>query len=58
MNEHALNAKTYVASGAKIGHIGNVMQYTDLDDFDNIILNVGLNNINAHPDTKHEDWIK
>lgn len=58
MNEHALNAKTHVASGAKIGHIGNVMQYTDLDDFDNIILNVGLNNINAHPDTKHEDWIK
>ena len=57
-NEHALYAETHVASGAKIGHMGNVMEHTDMDQIENLVLNVGINNINAHPDTVYETWLK
>ena len=33
-NQQALNAQTHVASGAKIGHVANVMDHTDMDKFD------------------------
>ena len=57
-NQQALNAQTHVASGAKIGHVGNVMEHTDMEKYKNIILNVGINNVNGQPDTVYEAWQK
>ena len=57
-NQQALNAQTHVASGAKIGHVGNVIEHTDMENFEIIILNVGINNVNGHPDTVYETWLK
>ena len=56
LNQQALNDQTHVASGAKIGHVGNVMEHTDMEKYKNIILNVGINNVNGQPDTVYEVW--
>ena len=56
VNEMALHAKTHVSSGAKIGHLDNVIKNSDLDSVNHIIVNVGLCNIDSNPSTNFDRW--
>ena len=55
-NQKALFSDTNVASGAKIGHIANVLENTDLLGYKNIIVNAGLNNMMLNCNTNIEKW--
>lgn len=55
-NEKALHANTHVVSGAKIGHVNNVIENSELENVDTIIMNVGLNNIDGDPAVNYEKW--
>ena len=55
-NEQALNSSSYVVSGAKIGHINNVLENYDVENIENVVLNVGLNNIDVNPNTNYDKW--
>lgn len=56
VNEKALFSDTDVSSGAKIGHVVNVLKNTELDEYKNVILNVGINNINSNGQVDFEKW--
>ena len=55
-NQKALFADTNVASGAKIGHVANVLSNTDLETYKNIILSIGLCNIDPNVQTDYGKW--
>ena len=55
-NEKAMHTKTHIASGAKIGHIVNVIENTDLENVENLIVNVGINNIDANETANYDKW--
>ena len=55
-NQKALFSDTNVASGAKIGHIANVLENTDLLGYKNIVVNAGLNNMMLNCNTNIEKW--
>ena len=55
-NEKSLFADTNVASGAKIGHTGNVLLNSDLESYKNILLSIGLNNIDPNVQTDFAKW--
>lgn len=45
VNEKAFYCKTDCASGAKIGHIANSLQHVTTDEYKNVVVLAGLNNI-------------
>ena len=55
-NEKALYADTNVASGAKIGHIANVLNNNDLEGYKSIVISAGLNNLNLNVQTDFDKW--
>lgn len=56
INEKSLYSKTHIASGAKIGHIVNVLDQYETNDVENIIINAGLNNIQGGDDVNYDRW--
>lgn len=58
VNEKAIFAKTNAASGAKIGHISNVLENTDLSSYTNVVINAGQNNVNTDTQVNVDKWQK
>ena len=55
-NEKSMFLDTNVASGAKIGHGVNVLENTDLEGYKNVIINLGLNNLDLSAQTDFGKW--
>ena len=56
VNEKGFYFKTDCASGAKIGHVANSLHFTKEDEYDNVIVHVGQNNIDADPQVDINKW--
>ena len=56
VNEKALFAHTNVSSGAKIGHIANVLNHSETESYKNLILCTGLNNLDLNVTTNYDKW--
>ena len=56
VNEQALHANSHVASGAKIGHLANVIKDSDLENINHIIISGGINNIDSNPSVNFDKW--
>ena len=57
-HKRATTAKINVATGAKIGHAANVLKFENLNQFDNVVLHVGQNNISPQDDASAAIWGK
>ena len=55
-NEKSMFLDTNVACGAKIGHGVNVLENTDLEGYKNVIINLGLNNLDLSAQTDFGKW--
>lgn len=56
VNEKATRAKTDVASGAKIGHAANSLSFEDPAEYNHLVINVGVNNIDTNRECNLEQW--
>ncbi len=56
VNEHAFFAKTDCATGAKIGHIANSLEWTSPGEHENVIVHAGQNNVSTDPKVDMETW--
>ena len=56
MNQQATLCDNNVAAGAKIGHGVNVLENSDLESYQNIVINLGLNNLNLNLQTDFTLW--
>ena len=55
-NEKSMFLDTNVASGAKIRHGVNVLENTDLEGYKNVIINLGLNNLDLSAQIDFGKW--
>ena len=55
VNSNAILADVVASSGAKIGHIANQMDFENLDNYKNLVVFCGINNIPAMMDTVDAD---
>ena len=58
VNEKSIYAKTDVATGAKIGHIANSLDYVEKEEFETVIIHAGQNNIIQDESTNITEWTK
>jgi hypothetical protein len=56
VNEKAFYAKTECATGAKIGHIANSLDFVDKEEHKVVICHVGQNNVLQDDDVNTTDW--
>ena len=56
VNENAFYAKTDCATGAKIGHIANTLDFVKKEESKIVICHVGQNNITHDDEVSMEDW--
>jgi len=56
VNEKAFYAKTDCATGAKIGHIANTLEFVDKNAHDVIIVHAGQNNVLQDPSIDIDKW--
>ena len=56
VNEKAFYTRTDCATGAKIGHIANSLEYVKKEDYDVVAVHVGQNNVLQDPDINMGDW--
>ena len=48
VNQTATTAKVKVATGARIGHIANMIKHEEVEKFNHIVIHAGQNNITPH----------
>jgi len=56
VNEKGFFFKSDCASGAKIGHVANSLHFTKEDEYNNVIVHVGQNNIDTDPQVNMKIW--
>ena len=56
VNEKAFYAATDCATGAKLGQIANALDWTATDEYDNVIIHAGQNNVLTDPAVKMDTW--
>ena len=56
VNEKAFYTKTDCATGAKIGHIANTLDFVDKEEHKVVICHVGQNNVTQEEEVSMEDW--
>ena len=56
VNEKGFFFKSDCASGAKIGHVANSLDFTKEGEYDNVIVHVGQNNIEGDPQVDIKKW--
>jgi len=56
VNENAFYTKTDVATGAKIGHIANTLDFVKKDEHKVVVCHVGQNNVTHDEKVSMEDW--
>ena len=58
INEKAFYAKTDCATGAKIGHVANSLEWTAASEHENVIIHAGQNNVSIDPKVEINTWEK
>ena len=56
VNEQAFYAKTDCATGAKIGHISNSLEYVKKDEYEVVTVHAGQNNVLQDETVNMEEW--
>ena len=58
VNEKAFYVKTDCATGAKIGHVANNLEYVDRKEHDLIVCHMGQNNVLHNEKINMDEWQK